>query len=196
MQVDKDFLSLEKIRQKETPERSLRWYQDQIRSLGLGQVDASDVMRSDIGWMTGGKPTPGDMVLFLYDPKTKDSLPYYDTAPLVIPFRSAKGGWYGMNLHYLPPLLRMQLLGRLMEFSTTKPNLTETTRLRLRWSLLNNAAKFPGIKFCIKRYLYSHVQSRIMVINPIDWKKAVSLPIENFVKASKNKVYADARKAL
>lgn len=193
MQKLQENLNLDKIRQKETPERSLRWYQDMIRKLGLNQVSANDMMKSDIGELTG-KPVPGDMYLFTYDPKTKDTLPYYDTTPLVIPFRGAKGGFYGMNLHYLPPLLRMQLLNRLMEYSTTNPLITDTTRLRLRWNLLNNAAKFPGVAFCVKRYLFSHVQSRFLRINPTDWRKAIVLPIDSFVKATNNRVYMDARK--
>jgi hypothetical protein len=187
--------SLDKIREKETPASSIRWYQDSIRKLGLNLSTASGIMHTDLGQLVG-KPIPGDMYLYLYSPKTKDALPYYDTAPLVIPFRSAKGGFYGMNMHYLPPLMRMQLLNRLLEYATPSPNsITNTTRLRLRWSLLNNAAKFPGIEHCVKRYLYSHVKSRFLQINPTDWRKAIVLPIESFEKATMNKVYSDARRA-
>ena len=108
MKKSEESFDLTKIRQAETPEKTVRWYKDAMRRLGLNQVSANTVMRSDIGELVG-KPLPGDMYLYLYDPKTKDALPYYDTAPLVIPFRSAKGGFYGMNLHYLPPMMRMQL---------------------------------------------------------------------------------------
>jgi hypothetical protein len=43
----------------------------------------------------------GEMYLFAYDPKTKEDLPYYDRFPLVFPFRKVKGGFYGINMHYL-----------------------------------------------------------------------------------------------
>lgn len=160
----------------------------------MNQVSASDMFRSDVGKLVS-RPIPGDLYLYLYDPKTKDSLPYYDTAPLVIPFRGAKGGWYGINLHYLPPLMRMQLLGRLMDFSTTGNAITDNTRLRLKWSMLNKMAESPMIEFATKRYLYSHVKSRFLMINPTDWKKVIVLPIESFEKATTSKVYADARRA-
>lgn len=195
MAKDPDYISLDKIRQRETPERSIRWYQNMIRSLGLNQVSANDLTtNSDLGKLVS-KPVPGTMYLFQYDPKTKDYLPYYDTSPLVVPFRSAKGGFYGMNFHYLPPLMRMQVLGRLMDFSTTGQAFEDTTTLKLKWSVLNQMASFPTIEFAVKRYLYSHVQSRFLQINPKDWKKAIVLPTESFVKATKNKVFADARRA-
>lgn len=184
---------LYRLRQLETPDRSVKWYKDSMRRLGMNITSANAALGSDLGTMTG-KVLPGDMYLFLYDPKTKDSLPYYDTAPLVLPFRSAKGGFYGLNMHYLPPMMRVQLLEALMTFSTN-PQLNETTRLRLRWGLINDASKFPGVEICTKRYLYSHVKSRFLRINPTDWKKTILLPIENFVKATSQKVHSDGRRS-
>ena len=43
----------------------------------------------------------GSMYNFEYDPKTKATLPYYDRFPLCIPIQKAKGGFHGLNLHYL-----------------------------------------------------------------------------------------------
>lgn len=171
--------------------KSARWYQDQIRKLGLGSVTAQSAFKSDLGEFVT-KPQTGQMLLFIYDPKTADALPYYDTVPLVIPFKIVSDGFYGINFHYLPPLLRMQLLAQLLNLTEDK-TLSQTTRLRLQWKILNNAARFPGVHACVKRYLYSQVQSRLMRINPADWKKSIMLPIDNFVKASRQKVYSDSR---
>ena len=83
----------DKIRQKETPDKSYKWYQDIIRSLGLASVQPAKVLRSDIGEFIT-TINVGTMLLFVYDPKTKDSLEYYDTFPLVMPFRKVAGGFY------------------------------------------------------------------------------------------------------
>lgn len=171
--------------------KSARWYQDQIRKLGLGSVTAQGAFKSDIGDFVTQVKT-GEMLLFIYDPKTADALPYYDTVPLVIPFKTVANGFYGLNFHYLPPLLRMKLLSQLLNLTEDK-TLTETTRLRLQWKLLNNAARFPGVHACVKRYLYTQINSRLMRIHPTDWKKSIMLPIDNFVKASRQKVYSDSR---
>ena len=47
------------------------------------------------------RPKYGIMNLFGYDPKHKDRLPYYDTFPLILPLEPAKGGFIGLNFHYL-----------------------------------------------------------------------------------------------
>ena len=59
----------------------------------------------------------GRMYLFQYDAKWKEKLPYWDMFPLILPFDLAKGGFYGINLHYLPIPLRIRLLDRLTDFS-------------------------------------------------------------------------------
>ena len=175
----------------ENPEKSARWYMDLIRELGLSTIQTQRVFRSNIGEFVSNIMI-GEMYIFTYDPKTKDKLPYYDTVPLVIPFNKVAGGFHGLNFHYLPPMLRMRLLTQLLKL-TDKKNISETTRLRLSWSLLNNAARFPGVHACVKKYLYSQMESRIMKIYPKDWKKTVMLPIDNFKKETKQRVYNDSR---
>ena len=183
--------SLDKIREKETTERSYRWYQDIIRKVGLASVSPTKLMQTDIGQFVSTIEL-GSMYLFFYDPKTKEELPYYDTVPLVIIFKKAPGGFLGLNLHYLSPMLRMKLLGKLLEVTNDK-NLSETTKFQLRWKLLDNAARFPGVHACVKRYLKSNINSRLLKINPLDWKKSIMLPIDNFEKASRQTIFNKSR---
>jgi hypothetical protein len=175
----------------QNPERAARWYMDLIKQLGLSTISSHKIFKSEIGEFVNNIIV-GEMYIFVYDPKTKDTLPYYDTVPLVIPFNKVPGGFYAINFHYLPPMLRMRLLTQLMKLSDDKV-MTKTTKLRLRWSLLNNAARFPGIQACVKRYLYTQVDSRFMRLHPKDWKKSVMLPLDNFVKGTKQQVYNDTR---
>jgi hypothetical protein len=186
--------SLDKIREKENTERSYRWYQDIIRKVGLASFSAQRVMQTDIGEFSNTVET-GNMYLFFYDPKTKEELPYYDTVPLVIVFKKVQGGFLGLNLHYLSPMLRMRLLEKLLAV-TNDATLSETTKFRLRWSLLDNATRFPGVHACVKRYLKSQVNSRLLKINPKDWKKSIMLPIDNFEKASRQTVFNKSKKYL
>ena len=41
----------------------------------------------------------GRLYFFLYDPKTKDELPYYDRFPLVLVLEKYDDGFLGLNLH-------------------------------------------------------------------------------------------------
>jgi hypothetical protein len=137
----------------------------------------------------------GRMYFFAYDPKTKKDLPYYDRFPLIFPFKKAEGGFMGINLHYLPPRLRAQLMDALYGLSTNK-RYDESTRLKLNYNVLNGAARFRFFKPTVKRYLTSHVRSRFIEINATQWDMALFLPVEQFAKASKQKVWRESRNAI
>jgi hypothetical protein len=102
-------------------------------------------------------------------------------------------GFLGLNLHYLPPNLRAKLMDGLYTISNNK-KFDETTRMKLSYDMLKSASKFRGYKPCIKRYLNSHLQSRLAYINATEWDIALFLPTEQFAKAGKNEVWADSRK--
>ena len=140
-----------------------------------------------------GNSTIGKMYFYFYDPKTKDTLPYYDRFPLVIPIESYKDGFLGLNLHYIHPKQRLILLDKLSETATNK-NFDSKTKLRINYSYLATASKAFEATPCIKRYLYSHIQSRFLEITADEWDIAALLPVETFVGATTSKVYADSRK--
>ena len=133
----------------------------------------------------------GGMFFFYYDPKTKDTLPYYDRFPLVIPIEQYSDGILGLNLHYLHPKQRMFLLDALSQYASNS-KYDQSTRLRLSYDLLSRTS--IAFKPCVKRYLYSHVQSRFMEIQANEWDIAALLPVSQFVKASKSKVWAESGK--
>ena len=137
--------------------------------------------------------TIGKMYFYFYDPKTKDSLPYYDRFPLVIPIESYKDGFLGLNLHYIHPKQRLVLLDKLSETATNN-NFDSKTKLRVSYSYLAGASKAFEATPCIKRYLFTHIQSRFLEISADEWDIAAMLPVETFVGATTSKVYADSRK--
>lgn len=133
----------------------------------------------------------GKMYMFMYDPKWKDELPYYDKFPLIFPIEFYKDGFLGINLHYLPPAGRAKLMDALYD-TLTNDKYDYTTKLRINYSILSSTRKFNLFKPCIKRYLFTHVRSSFQFVNPKDWDKALFLPVERFQKATKTKVYADS----
>ncbi len=135
------------------------------------------------------------MYFFMYDPKHKKSLPYYDTFPLIFPVDRAEGGFYGLNLHYLPLQLRAQLMDSLYDI-TTNSRYDESTKLKLSYGVLKGAEKFKLFQPTFKRYLSSNVRSRFIQIQPSEWDIALFLNTEQFVGASKTKVWADSKKII
>jgi len=122
----------------------------------------------------------GRMYFYHYDPKWKHILPVWDKFPLVIPMEMYDDGFLAMNLHYLDIYSRLALLDKLHDFiSNTKYN--DTTRFNLSYSLLASSKRYKLFEPCIKRYLYSHIMSSIIYIEPDQWETAIFLPTEKMI---------------
>ena len=142
-----------------------------------------------------GNSTIGKMYFYFYDPKTKDTLPYYDRFPLVIPIESYRDGFLGLNLHYLSTKQRLILLDKLYATLNNK-KYDDTTKLKINYNILSHARRYKEFEPCVKRYLYSHLRSRIMEIPADDWEIGLFLPTEQFVKATATKVQRDSIRSI
>lgn len=169
-------------------ERSSQWYQTQIKRLGT--INTNKLMRE--GTLVN-RVIPGEMYMFRYDPKTKAKLPFYDVFPLVLPFRRVERGFLGLNLHYIPYMLRVRILRYLSDF-TNNEKMDETTRLRLSWNLLESSSRFDPVRACVKRYLSENIETRFLRIPYPDWVIASQLPVERFMKEEKATVWRETRK--
>jgi hypothetical protein len=135
---------------------------------------------------------PGGLYIFQYDAKHKDTLPYWDAMPLVLPFNTVPDGFLGINLHYLPYGLRFKLMGALLDVKH-KTN-DESTQQLFSWQLLNSGARFPGVGACVKHYLKGQLRSRFLEIPTDDWLSASMMPLEQFQNSSKEAVWRQSRK--
>tara|TARA_B100002019_G_scaffold134355_1_gene115617 strand:- start:9159 stop:9746 length:588 start_codon:yes stop_codon:yes gene_type:complete len=184
-------LELEAFRKGITPrtKESREWFRKKVQQ--LTRVNRQQLIRNPEVKQKSSH-TYGTMIMFTYDPKHKEKLPYYDTFPLVIPIEPAPGGFRGLNLHYVPPVLRAKFLDSLLE--TTNKKYDESTRFRLTYNLLKGAAKFRYFKPCLKHYLLQHVRSRFAEVASPEWEIATFLPIARWQKESANRVYSDSRR--
>jgi hypothetical protein len=151
-----------------------QWYRNRIKELGT--PSQAQLIRD--GKITG-RVNFGALNMFIYDPKLKNKLPYYDTFPLVLPIERYRDGFLGINFHYLPYALRARLLSRL------DPN--------ANYSALKNVRL---VKPTLKRYLNSNVRSRFRKLEEEDFMTAIMLPVQRFRKSSASKVWSDSRKVI
>lgn len=133
----------------------------------------------------------GKMYHFFYDPKLKDSLPYYDRFPLVIPIERYPDGFLGLNLHYIHPKQRILLLDKLSEILTNN-KYNEATKMKISYDFLAASPSILQVKACYKKYLFKHIESRFLEIGANEWDIAVMLPTESFVGAPKSKVFRES----
>lgn len=169
-------------------EESRKWFQAKAKN--LRNINREQLMKED-PIKTRSKQVIGGMYMFFYDPKTKDQLPYYDAFPLVIVVGPAPGGFYGINLHYLPPKLRLQFFSNLMDIQGSK--LSENDKFAITYRMLQKSSKLRYFRPCFKHYLTSHVQSKLAEVPAPEWEIATFLPTAQFRKANNYKVYYDSR---
>ena len=170
-------------------QQSRDWFRTAARKT---KVTPESVIRSERTRFKN-RVTMGKMYLFNYDPKHKATLPYYDRYPLIFPVQKADGGFYGINMHYLPHVLRAILMDALYSLSRDR-RYDEKTRLKLSYSILNGAAKYKAFRPTFKRYLTNHVRSRFIEISSAEWDIALMMPLQKFAKASASEVWRDSRK--
>ena len=164
--------------------KSTAWFRSKIKEFGT--PTQTQLIRD--GKVTS-RPNFGRLNMFVYDPKMKKELPYYDTFPLILPIEKYSDGFLGINLHYLPMNLRVRLLDRLVDF-TNNNKFDNTTKIVADY---NKLKRVRLIKPAIKRYLNAKVKSRFRRIDADEFTIATLLPVARFKKASIQQVHRDSR---
>lgn len=137
--------------------------------------------------------TPGKMVFYGYNPKTKDQLMFWDEFPITIILHPQKDGFLGLNLHYLPPSGRANFLNNLLTY-VSDPNWiahnNTSVEFRVTYGMLKGSAIMKAYRPCIKRYYYKHIVSKVAFISPNDWKTVPFFPLDRFKGASRSDIWA------
>ena len=170
--------------------RSRKWFEKKVQELA---VPSRRSLLKDDALERTSREIRGNMYMYFYDPKYKETLPYYDIFPLTIMIDPAPGGFYGLNLHYLNYGVRARFLDELMSLAPN--NVKENTRLtKLRYNLLQGVRKYKEFKPCFKHYLGKHVVSQFSRVPMTDWEIAIFLPVEQFKKKSKASIWNESLK--
>ena len=167
--------------------KSTDWYREKIKEFGT--PTSLDLIRDG---KQATNPFFGRLNMFIYDPKLKKKLPYYDTFPLVLPLENYNDGFLGLNFHYLPIPLRMKLLDRVVDFSNNT-KFDESTKLNVSYTALKSIRL---IRPTLKRYLAGKVKSRFRRVDADEFTVATLLPVQRFKKGSQAEVYKDSRKMI
>ena len=164
--------------------KSTQWFREKIKEFGTPK--SADLIRDGKRTST---PTFGLLNMFIYDPKLKDKLPYYDTFPLVLPIEKYSNGFLGINIHYLSMPMRLRLLDRLVDYSNND-KFDTSTKLNVDYSRLK---KVDLIKPCLKRYLAGNVKTQFRKVEADEFMVATLLPVQRFKKQSDSHVFAKSR---
>jgi len=172
-------------------ERSANWYMKTVRNVASGMNQPNEVFGSDLGEYAT-RLEVGQMYTFRYDPKHKETLPYYDLFPLVVIADPLPTGFSGINLHYIPPLVRAKLLGKLMDASDLEVDIK--SKLNSKWGFIRNFGRYPEVRGAVKKYLTRQIKGRMYKVNPVHWKSAIFLDTQQFVGAQAAHIYRESTK--
>ena len=168
---------------------SIAWLQDKI-----AEIKRPDRIPASINAETFRRKSAfstGMMYCFFYDPKTKADLPYWDKFPVILVLEKYNDGFLGINLHYLPVKMRMAFMSKLMRFARLTPE-DDIKRMRVSYEILNSAKRYAEFRPMLKRYLFSQVRSKMLMIQPNEWDVAAMLPIQQFRGARTSTVWKDS----
>lgn len=167
---------------------SLKWLMAKIadvRGVRVAKGISNEKVRQVNKFILGG------LYCFYYNPKGKMDLPYYDQFPMVLALEKYNDGFLGLNFHYLPIKYRVVFLDKLMNFAMMG-DAGEIMRMRVTYDILTASKSLKLFKPCIKRYLSSHIQSKILTIQPNEWDIAALLPLQQFKGATAPEVWQDS----
>ena len=101
-----------------------------------------------------------------------------------------KGGFIGLNFHYLPYGARFAFLQQLQRYASNS-KFDQSTKIQASYNSIKNN-KYT--KASIKRYLYSHVRSQFLRVDVNEMALASYLPVAQFQGATLGQVFARSRK--
>ena len=173
---------------EEKTDESLQWFRKNLRNI---RVKQEDILRSQGDTALPSDMRTGEMFMYMYDAKYKDVLPYYDKFPVMILIEKSFKGCIGLNLHYIPPRFRARFLEELYKLSNDD-GLEEGAKFNITYELLMKISELKYGKPCVKKYLWTHIESRIIRILPEHWDVVSMLPLQQF-NINANTVYADSK---
>lgn len=187
-------LEIEAFRAGVSPrtKESLQWFQNRL--MDMKNINRNSLLK-DPALQKRQRAGVGNMYMYFYDPKHRSTLPYYDAFPLIIMVEPTKDGFYGLNLHYLPPKLRATLFDKLLE-TTNNKRYDESTKFKINYQMLKSVSNLKAFAPCFKRYLTKQVDSPIVLVEAPEWEIAAFLPTQQFQKASASKVWSESRKRI
>lgn len=167
-------------------EKSQKWFSDYVTK-NWQHVRTSQMMRDRSMWKQ--RLQIGKMYFYEYDALHKATLPVWDRYPLgfVVNVWSDKGKSYFsmIQLHYLPPALRLIVFRTLLTIRADK-RYRKSTKLAISWEALMSLSNTKLFKHSIKTYRMDQVRSVFVEIPAQSWELSAFLPLQRFQKGGKS----------
>lgn len=167
-------------------------------TIALGATDQTYIgllqtLQTEKMLMLPSRLLSGQLVFFKYKPVLESST-YYDRYPLVLITDSYKGGFEGVNLHFVDPLHRRFLFDSLMRtLPVIKSGEEWKARLRVDYDRLEARRAFKYFRPCYRRYLWKGMSRRPVIVPFQAWEDMINGNTYRFVNARPVTVFRESR---
>ena len=139
----------------------------------------------------------GQMIFFKYDPVSQSFISrntYYDRFPLVLITDVYRGGFEGINLHFIHPDYRKFPFDTIMrDLPVVKASVEWRNRVLVDYDRLKARRQFNFFRPCYRRYSWKGMMRRPVIV-PFDlWEQMVEGNTFRFVNAKPVTVYRDSK---
>lgn len=141
----------------------------------------------------------GQMVFFKYQPVSESFISrdtYYDRFPLVIITRVYRGGFEGINLHFLEKTERKFLFdGMMKQLPVIKAGQPWRNRILVDYDRLKNRRQLKFFRPCYRRYLWKGMKRRPGLVPFELWEDMVMANAYRMINSSPEKVHLESHRA-
>ena len=101
-------------------------------------------------------------------PKNYGKLPVFDQFPLVLPLEIRGGTMLGINMHWIPPPLRLKFIQWTIQLYERPPEMSRKSLFHLWYRIVKSTPAIMFAKFAVRKYYIGRC-SNIKIIEPEFW---------------------------
>lgn len=153
------------------------------------RINGNSFLRNNLGKDMIKTPVDvniGQMFFFMYRAETPNLL-VWDRYPISIIISVSQDHFIGLNLHYIPPVLRLLVLDELIKIDKDK-RMPVNKRLGTKAIFLEKIKNDKVYAHCVKKYRRDRQRSPLLRIQPSEWITVSQLNLQKWI-GDKNAVY-------
>jgi len=194
-------------KEKMTDPESLKTELDQIITESLTELGGSDVAYTELLTFLNKhnmlvrprRLLVGQLIFFKYAPQDHrfiESNRPFDTYPLIFITTAYRGGFEGINLHYLDPETRSLLFENMRKSFTTLGEPSRTARININYHAMRTKRPLRLFKPCYRNYKWDGIRKSPISVPFQFWETLINQDLGFFRKKRKSNIYLESWKTI
>jgi len=154
------------------------------------------ILQKDDKLSVPNRVVQGQLLFFKYAPVSESFLAsdkYYDKYPLVMVTEVYRGGFEGINLHFLDLKHRQFLFDSIMRnLPVVKSQEEWRNRIRIDYDRLTASKRYKFFRPCYRRYLWKGMKKRPAVVPFELWEDMIQAELSRFIHARAPSIYRES----